>query len=160
VQGRPAAGGTGAPATPIGDPGSSAVAAGVARREADGSVVFLPPVQRAAAGAAGRAGPVAAGPVSAGPAPGARTEPAAVQRFDPPSDVLDPAPPSPEAASPSVVAPAPGPATAAAGPGAAAPGAADLDELVRRLFDPLSARLKDELRLDRERAGLVTDVRW
>jgi hypothetical protein len=30
---------------------------------------------------------------------------------------------------------------------------------VRRLYDPLSARLKDELRLDRERAGFLTDLR-
>ena len=39
------------------------------------------------------------------------------------------------------------------------PAAADLDELARRLFEPLSARLRAELWLDRERAGLVTDVR-
>ena len=48
--------------------------------------------------------------------------------------------------------------------GGAAAGAAgalptDLDELARRLFDPLSARLKSELWLDRERAGMVTDLR-
>jgi hypothetical protein len=41
----------------------------------------------------------------------------------------------------------------------AVPTGAALDELVRRLFDPLSARLKDELRLDRERAGLISDLR-
>jgi hypothetical protein len=34
-----------------------------------------------------------------------------------------------------------------------------LDELARQLFDPLVARLKAELRLDRERAGLLTDMR-
>jgi hypothetical protein len=33
-----------------------------------------------------------------------------------------------------------------------------MDELVRQLFDPLCARLKAELRLDRERAGLLTDL--
>ena len=48
--------------------------------------------------------------------------------------------------------------------GGAAAGAAgalptDLDELARRLFDPLSARFKSELWLDRERAGMVTDLR-
>jgi hypothetical protein len=53
---------------------------------------------------------------------------------------------------------------AAAGAAGAAAGAADalptnLDELARRLFDPLSARLKSELWLDRERAGMVTDLR-
>jgi len=30
---------------------------------------------------------------------------------------------------------------------------------VRQLFEPLAARLKAELRLDRERAGLTTDLR-
>ena len=48
-----------------------------------------------------------------------------------------------------------GQATGAAG----ALAAASTDELVRRLFDPLAARLKAELRLDRERAGFVTDLR-
>lgn len=38
-------------------------------------------------------------------------------------------------------------------------GTVDIEDLARRLFDPLSARLKAELRLDRERAGLITDVR-
>ena len=62
-----------------------------------------------------------------------------------------------------------GPASAPAGPGVAAapspgPGTGQsaqpsTDELVRRLFDPLAARLKAELRLDRERAGLITDLR-
>jgi hypothetical protein len=42
-------------------------------------------------------------------------------------------------------------------PGAAAP--ADLDELARRLYDRFRSRLMAELRLDRERAGLVTDMR-
>jgi hypothetical protein len=31
--------------------------------------------------------------------------------------------------------------------------------MARRLFEPLSARLRAELWLDRERAGLVTDAR-
>ena len=59
-------------------------------------------------------------------------------------------------ADPSVVqrATAPGPAPAAAGAGPT-----DVEELARRLFDPLAARLKAELWLDRERAGLVTDLR-
>ena len=35
----------------------------------------------------------------------------------------------------------------------------DLDEMARRLFEPLSARLRAELWLDRERAGLIADVR-
>lgn len=36
---------------------------------------------------------------------------------------------------------------------------ADIDELARRLFDPLSARLRSELWLDRERAGLSIELR-
>jgi hypothetical protein len=47
----------------------------------------------------------------------------------------------------------------AAGAAAQAVGVPSTDELVRRLFDPLAARLKAELRLDRERAGFVTDLR-
>jgi hypothetical protein len=35
----------------------------------------------------------------------------------------------------------------------------DLDEMARRLFEPLCARLKAELWLDRERAGLISDAR-
>ena len=42
--------------------------------------------------------------------------------------------------------------TAAGGTTAAGAGA-DLDELARRLYDPLSARLRAELWLDRERTG-------
>jgi hypothetical protein len=56
-------------------------------------------------------------------------------------------------------APAGAAAATAAG---AAPGltaSPDLDELARRLFDPLTARLRAELRLDRERAGVTTDLR-
>ncbi|MEO7587030.1 MAG: hypothetical protein ABIS84_03275 [Arachnia sp.] len=45
-------------------------------------------------------------------------------------------------------------------PAAAASGAKDnMDEMARRLFEPLSARLRAELWLDRERAGLIADVR-
>ncbi|HEX6684199.1 MAG TPA: hypothetical protein VF062_15455 [Candidatus Limnocylindrales bacterium] len=49
-------------------------------------------------------------------------------------------------------------AGAAGAVGAPAAGA-DLDEMARRLFEPLSARLRTELWLDRERAGWVTDAR-
>lgn len=48
---------------------------------------------------------------------------------------------------------------AASGPAAPGkPAGPDIDDLVRKLFDPLSARLKTELWLDRERAGMVTDL--
>jgi hypothetical protein len=56
-----------------------------------------------------------------------------------------------------VSTPAPGGASApAAGAGLAG---ADLDEMARRLFDPLAAKLRAEFWLDRERAGLMTDAR-
>jgi len=93
------------------DPAGAALAAGVAQRDASGSVVFTP-----------------------------ATGPLAVQRQ-----------PEPVATDPEVQR------AAATGPPAAAP--PDLEELARRLFDPLCAHLKAELRLDRERAGLVTDLR-
>lgn len=50
---------------------------------------------------------------------------------------------------------------AAAGAAAGAAGVlpTDLNELARRLFDPLSERFKTELWLDRERAGMITDLR-
>jgi len=39
------------------------------------------------------------------------------------------------------------------------PSTQELDELARRLYDRIRGRLKAELHLDRERAGLVTDLR-
>lgn len=72
------------------------------------------------------------------------------------------------ATSPAAEAPpAPAPdvqAVAAAAPAAPAPAGAppatDLDEMAKRLYEPLTARLRAELWLDRERAGLVTDRRY
>jgi hypothetical protein len=40
-------------------------------------------------------------------------------------------------------------------PGAPAP--PDIEELARQLYEPLTARLRAELWLDRERSGLLTD---
>ena len=73
-----------------------------------------------------------------------------------------PAAPSAEPASDGLSAGTTAGGAATTGPapaGAPSSGMPSMDELVRRLFDPLSARLKAELRLDRERAGLVTDLR-
>ena len=61
-------------------------------------------------------------------------------------------------------APAPSSASAPAGGGAAAPGGApasgtDIEEMALRLYEPLTARLRAELWQDRERAGLLTDLR-
>lgn len=71
----------------------------------------------------------------------------------PPAEV--PPPEVPPAEVPAAGAPTAGGAPAA---GAVA-GAANPDELVKKLFDPLLRRLKTELRLDRERRGVLTDLR-
>ena len=99
------------------DAGSFAVAAGVAQRQADGSVVFSSPA-----------------PDPAEPAVDLAEEPVA-QR-----------------------------AASAGPPGAPAAGAhggdtSDLDELAKRLYGRLRVMLKHELRLDRERAGVLTQGR-
>jgi hypothetical protein len=49
------------------------------------------------------------------------------------------------------------PAVPAPPPPPAGTPSADLDEMARRLYEPLSARLKAELWLDRERAGVMSD---
>lgn len=105
------------------DPGAAAVAAGIARADGPGSVVFDPPP---------------------GSDPRASAGEPSVQRQD------DAAPATPSSA---VVA------SAAAPPPTPGTPALDLDDLARRLIEPLSARLKTELWLDRERAGIVTDLR-
>lgn len=152
---------TGSPATPplparaeqpaarMLDAGAVAVAAGVAQRMADGSVVFrasrsLPAVQREA----GVPGPAPTEPPPPGPGP-------------PP----EPPPPGPD---PELLPepgsdPVPGPPGSTGAPEAkgtsqgTAP--AVTDELVRALFAPLSRLLKAELRLERERAGFLIDTR-
>jgi len=75
-----------------------------------------------------------------------------VQRAEEPAPVVEP--PADEAASaaPST-APTTGSPAAPAGGGTRKPTAAELDELAKRLYEPLSARLRTELWLDRERSG-------
>jgi hypothetical protein len=63
--------------------------------------------------------------------------------------------PSGSASEPPPSAPSPAAALAPA-PAGAAP--TDLDEMARRLYEPLSARLRAELWLDRERAGVMSDA--
>lgn len=160
---------------PVPDTGAVAVAAGVAQRMADGSVVFQPPSVPSAR------------PVPPyGPRPASVPLPPAVQRMPsapsswvvqrdvsgsepPPPDPPDPpapsAEPSPEplpetsgtASAPQEQTPeqAQGPASGSSGHGAPKVD----DELVRALFAPLSRLLKAELRLDRERAGHLIDTR-
>ncbi|MFI6948011.1 hypothetical protein [Streptomyces sp. NPDC050422] len=125
--------------------GSVAVAAGVAQRMADGSVVF-------------------------GAAPLHGTSRPVVQRD---TEIAEEPPPLPEPEPPPVTEPEPEP-EAAAGP-ESMPGAPDpqtragsptgqgsppvTDELVRALYGPLSRLLKADLRLERERAGFLINTR-
>lgn len=152
------------PSAGYADPGSIAVARGLARRDADGSVVFdlsapsvppEPPPPRYEEPAAWQAAPgswhavqrqePAAEPAGA-PAPSADSEQTPVTMI-PPASAASAATPAATAGGTTGAHPASGAAST------------PLDELARQLFGPLSARLKAELRLDRERAGLLTDLR-
>ena len=63
--------------------------------------------------------------------------------------------PSEPASEPAPAAPA---SSAAPAPAPAGTPPTDLDEMARRLYEPLSARLRAELWLDRERAGVMSDA--
>ncbi|MFE2038302.1 hypothetical protein ACFXBB_34770 [Streptomyces scopuliridis] len=149
------------------DAGSAAIAAGVAQRMADGSVVFSRTrvIQRAAA-------------TSEPPAPDLLPDPSPAPEPDPlPAATSDPAPspddPSfPDATTPGMPGSAefgpPGPpGYPAQGAGTGAGTGADAgsgtppvtDELVRALYAPLSRLLKADLRLERERAGFLINTR-
>ncbi|MFJ1798925.1 hypothetical protein [Streptomyces sp. NPDC088180] len=122
--------------------GSVAVAAGVAQRMADGSVVF-------------------------GGAPISGTSRPVVQRDSEVAEsVEEPPPPEPHPVTEPEggVEAGPGPVTESGGGAGAAPkdgkGApAVTDELVRALYAPLSRLLKNDLRLERERAGHLINTR-
>ncbi|WP_369185246.1 hypothetical protein [Streptomyces sp. Y1] len=137
----------GAPA----DAGTVAVAAGIAQRMPDGSVLFAPPSPPPGR-RAGTELPIqhAESPPTfephAAPAADPPAEPPAAPAADPPAG-----PPVQRAESP--------PSTAAHPPPPAAP-AESTDELVRRLIDPLGRLLRAELRLDRERAGRRFDTHY
>ncbi|MYQ88611.1 MULTISPECIES: hypothetical protein [unclassified Streptomyces] len=142
----PGSGGTGTPTTArvpsapsFITAGSAAVAAGVAQRMADGSVVFGSPP-----------------PPYAPPVVQRETETEEPPPPDPPAQELAPEPdPEPEAGP---VAEGHGPPGAAAATG---PGGAPVvtDELVRALYPPLSRLFKADLRLERERAGFLINTR-
>lgn len=131
--------------TPLPTAGAFAVAAGVAQRMADGSVVF-------------------------GSAPMSGTSRPVVQRD---SEIAEEPPPLPEPEPGPVpepegdAGPEAGPAAGEGGTGpetrAGAPagqGAPPVtDELVRALYAPLSRLLKADLRLERERAGYLINTR-
>ena len=55
--------------------------------------------------------------------------------------------------------PAPTAAPAAGGGLPAAPTAAELEDIAQRLYEPMASRIRAELWQDRERAGLLTDLR-
>ncbi|KND31085.1 hypothetical protein JI76_17105 [Streptomyces anulatus] len=122
--------------------GAVAVAAGVAQRMADGSVVF-------------------------GGAPVSGTSRPVVQRESEVAEVVEePPPPEPDPVTEPEDGAEPGPASVTetgSGAGAApkdgkgAP--AVTDELVRALYAPLSRLLKNDLRLERERAGHLINTR-
>jgi hypothetical protein len=91
----------------------------------------------------------------AGPVLVQRQEPAGAPPPAQADQPVAPAPPeSAAAAAPQTAAPAPG-----AAPAGVPAAQTEPDELVKKLFDPLLRRLKTELRLDRERRGVLTD-RW
>lgn len=84
-----------------------------------------------------------------------------VQRESIVAPSVEPAPDVvPEAVAELPGPPGQAPMEAAAGlPAAGAPAAGSPEEMAKKLFDPLLRRLKTELRLDRERRGMLTDLR-
>ncbi|MFJ9679760.1 hypothetical protein ACIRP2_17065 [Streptomyces sp. NPDC101194] len=123
--------------------GAVAVAAGVAQRMADGSVVFGSPP-----------------PPYAPPVVQRETETEEPPPPDPPREAVPE--PEPEAGPAAEDHGAPGTPGAPGAPvHGSAPGGAPVvtDELVRALYTPLSRLFKADLRLERERAGFLIDTR-
>ncbi|MGW8849238.1 hypothetical protein ACWGNE_15780 [Streptomyces xiamenensis] len=149
-----------APATPPpvpADAGSVAVAAGIAQRMADGSVVFRP------SPSPGPSAVPAPPPASPGPAVQRDADtaepPVPEAEFTPSFDTSEqPEPvsdPTPETTTASGTGPSAPPDDGAGGD--ASPKVTD--ELVRALFAPLSRLLRAELRLERERSGHLIKTR-
>ncbi|HEX6675597.1 MAG TPA: hypothetical protein VF486_11290, partial [Actinomycetes bacterium] len=140
-----------APARAVPDPAALALASGLATPDGTGGLRFAPPDAGATVQLAGAAGDLAERFSTA--ATGAAeqlngTGATAAARLDT------------AAAGVGTLAGVAGSAAAPAGPAPqAGAAAADLDDLARRLYDRLRSRLMAELRLDRERAGLVSDLR-
>ncbi|MFD5112108.1 hypothetical protein ACFWNG_07330 [Streptomyces sp. NPDC058391] len=135
--------GTAAPSPAFRDAGSVAVAAGVAQRMADGSVVFggAHVVQRAAESSE---------PPPPDPLPEAEPQPEPDPGLDPGSAFPDAADGGAPRGTESAVAGSPGRGTGTP---------PVTDELVRALYAPLSRLLKADLRLERERAGFLINTR-
>ncbi|WP_327274026.1 hypothetical protein OG609_19835 [Streptomyces sp. NBC_01224] len=145
----PGAGSRTAPAAPAAPSfptaGSVAVAAGVAQRMADGSVVFGSPP-----------------PPYSSPVVQRETETTEPPPPDPPQEPEpepEPGPMAEDHGAPGAAASAPGapPGQSGGHGGAAAP--VVTDELVRALYTPLSRLFKADLRLERERAGFLINTR-
>ncbi|WP_137229652.1 hypothetical protein [Streptomyces sp. BPSDS2] len=132
-----------APSLPSSGAGDVAVAAGVAQRMADGSVVFR------GAPASGTSRPVVQ----------REAEIAETVEEPPPPEPEPVDEPEPEDSAESGAVTETGGASEAAGAkdGKGAP--AVTDELVRALYAPLSRLLKNDLRLERERAGHLINTR-
>ncbi|MFD4944119.1 hypothetical protein ACFWNT_16685 [Streptomyces sp. NPDC058409] len=125
--------------------GSVAVAAGVAQRMADGSVVFGSPP------------PPYSSPVVQRETE--TTEPPPPEPPQEPEPEPEPGPMAEDHDAPGAAASAPGapPGQSGGHGGAAAP--VVTDELVRALYTPLSRLFKADLRLERERAGFLINTR-
>lgn len=170
----PAPGAAASPGHPLAwSPGDVAISAGIAHRSSDGSVVFdLPTTAPRTVPASAPLQRLSLPPQPVAPrlahADDSLVDHPAVQTVaaTEPSGSVDDLPsdlPSPvttadlHAPGSGVVAPSPSPTST--DPSPTGPAMPPVDELVQRLFDPLAARLRAELRLDRERAGLTTDLR-
>ncbi|MCX5110608.1 hypothetical protein OOK13_19075 [Streptomyces sp. NBC_00378] len=148
----PGSGSRAAPSTaPVPEPtsfttaGSAAVAAGVAQRMADGSVVFGSPP-----------------PSYSAPVVQRETESEEPPPPDPPQEAAAEADsqPEPEPGPTADAHGAPGTSAAPSASGSATGGAPVVtDELVRALYAPLSRLFKADLRLERERAGFLINTR-
>jgi|GEM_PF-6639774 len=153
-------------------------ASGFATRAADGSLVFA----AAAASSFQTGAPVQRAPDTPGAAPAPAGAPADVTATEQPvagtSPTFSPWSAAPATflvheQGPAASGPTPGPSPSGittpgvqtvaqeeqpASPAVSAP-VPDIDEMARKLYDRVAARLRSELTLDRERAGLLTDLR-
>ncbi|MEV8344175.1 hypothetical protein [Streptomyces niveus] len=138
---------TAAGGAPLPTAGAFAVAAGVAQRMPDGSVVFGSSSAPHASHSPGTSRPVVQrdAELSEEPPP-TDSEPETGGESEPVDESAPPAPTSSDA----------GPAAAPARPGGTP---VVTDELVRALYAPLSRLLKADLRLERERAGFLINTR-
>ncbi|WP_413753166.1 hypothetical protein NRF20_22240 [Streptomyces sp. R-74717] len=127
--------------------GSVAVAAGVAQRMADGSVVF------------GSPSPPYSSPVVQRETETTQPPPPEPPQEPEPEPEPEPGPMAEDHGAPGAAASAPGapPGRSGGHGGVAAP--VVTDELVRALYTPLSRLFKADLRLERERAGFLINTR-